>query len=201
MKCPLCGEEMNLVNGRPYCPRCDIFKKAYRSEWAKHRENVARLANEIKLRFPIVSIKRGLGAETSDWLDFPPEHKNEPDIQVWWKVHILSIEVTGSDKVKVPPSPIWILAKKLPVAQEALRKDKLYLFLAEYPNNSFILPVPLVTQHRFDTTTLDKSGVVEKYIEIPAEEALPRDFLFDIIKARLDGLAGPSSKESFNVYP
>lgn len=186
MNCPVCGELLQFdQHARRYvCPRCDFFKNPYRSEWKRHRDNVNKLLDEIKLRYPIVSFKMGLGATTGDWVDIPPERKNEADIEVWWRVHIISIEVTGSAKVKVPPESIWILAKKLPVAMGEINLGRDYIFYASYSSGDFVIPAQLVYKHNRDIKILSKAGS-ERYIEIPPSEALPGKELFTIIGDKL----------------
>lgn len=192
MNCPVCGTplEFNKKLQRVVCSKCAFFKLPYQNEWQRHSSNVKNLAEEIKSRFPIVSLKMGLGAESNKWVDIPPDKKNEPDIEVWWKVHILSIEVTGSAKRNVPPSDIWILAKKLHVAQESIVSHKEYLFYTKFNNNSFTIPVSLVEKYRSNITILDKYGSDERYIIIPHQEAKSREDLFATINDRLNNLVG-----------
>ena len=185
MRCPTCGSELKLVKGRWFCPRCDYYKPSYQSEWERHSQNVKALAGEIKTRFPQVSLTTGLGATSPDWLDIPPDKKNEPDIEVWLlRKHILSIEVTGSSKVLVPPEDIFVLPKKLTMGEQSLRQGIDYLFYTVYPNNTFTLTVPIVSDHRRD---IGPGGRLpgERYIKIPPERALPREEVFKHIQVIL----------------
>lgn len=183
--CPECGTELRFVKGRWICPRCDYYKLSYQHEWDRHHQNVKALAVEIKARFPQVSLSPGLGADSAEWIDIPPGKKNEPDIEVWLnRRHVLSIEVTGSDKVLVPPKNIHILRKKLPVAEESLHQGIDYLFYTVYPNNTFTLTVPIVRTHRWDIVSGGRLPG-EKYIKIPPERALPREELFRHIQVIL----------------
>lgn len=178
MSCPACGGELKLVKGWWGCPRCDYFKPSYQREWKRHSQNVKGLAEEIRVRFPQVSLTTGLGATSPEWLDIPPGKKNEPDIQVWLlRKHVLSIEVTGSDKALVPPEDIFILTKKLPLAEKSLQQGIDYLFYTVYPNNTFTLTVPIVRAHR---RNIGPGGRLpgERYIKIPPERALPRETVF-----------------------
>jgi len=170
------------------CPVHDVFKTIYKSEWPKHAQNVNSLIEEIKKRFPQVSLRTGLGAESDERIDIPPAKKNEPDIEVWLtRRHLISIEVTGSDKVLVPPGDIWILAKKLTVGKESIIQGIDYLFYLVYPNNSFTLTVDIVNEYR---RSVGPGGRLpgEKYIKIPAGRALPREEVFNYIRAKISPL-------------
>lgn len=183
--CPACGSELRLIKGRWCCPRCDYYKNPYQDRWEAHSRNVNSLAKEIKMRFPKVSLTTGLGATSPERLDIPPGNKNEPDIQVWLlRKHILSIEVTGSDKVSVPPKPIYILAKKLLRAEKSIQQGVDYLFHIVYPNNTFTLTVPIIGYYK---RNIIHSGRVEgeRYIKIPPEQALPSEEIFRRIQMLL----------------
>lgn len=142
--------------------------------------------NEIEVRWPHqVSLKPGLGATSAKRIDIPPGQKLEPDLEVWiLRKHVLSIEVTGSNKVLVPPSVIHILRKKLAVAEKSLCKGIDYLFYTVYPNNTFTLTVHIVRAHQHD---IGPGGRLpwEKYIKIPPEEALPREELLRHIQDKV----------------
>lgn len=182
MSCPTCGSKLELIKGRWSCPRCDYYKNPYQGEWERHSQNVKSLAKEIEVRFPQVSLTTGLGATSAERLDIPPRNKNEPDIEVWLlRKHVLSIEVTGSNKVRVPPENIHILRKKLPVAEKSLQQGIDYLFYTVYPNNTFTLTVPIVYYYRLNIVS---SGRVlgEYYIKIPPTQALSRKEVFRRIR-------------------
>lgn len=183
--CPECGTELRLVKGRWICPRCDYYKLSYQHEWDRHHQNVKALAVEIKNIFPQVSLSPGLGADSAEWIDIPPGKKNEPDIEVWLnRRHVLSIEVTGSGKVLVPPDPIFILPKKLAMGEKSLHQGIDYLFYTVYPNNTFTLTVPIV---RACKRNIGPGGRLpgEMFIKIPSERALPREELFRHIQVIL----------------
>ena len=187
INCPQCGSQLIFLKSknRWACPRCDYYKDAYESEWERHNQNVKALIDEIKARFPQVSLTTGLGATSSERIDIPPGKKNEADIEVWiHRKHSLSIEVTGSALALVPPKDIWILPKKLAVAEKSLRQGIDYLFYTVYPNNTFTLTVPIVRDHRGD---IGPGGRLpgERYIKIPPGQALPREELFNHIQEKL----------------
>jgi len=185
MNCSVCGSKLELIKGRWSCPRCDYYKEPYQDRWEAHSRNVNSLAKEIKVRFPKVSVTTGLGATSSERLDIPPDNKNEPDIEVWLlHRHVLSIEVTGSDKVSVPPKPIYVLAKKLLQAEKSLQQGIDYLFYVIYPNNSFTLTVPIVGYYRRNIV-LGGRVQGERYIKIPPEQALPGEEVFRRIQSIL----------------
>jgi len=174
-----------MVKGRWICPRCDYYKLSYQPEWDRHSLNTQALIDEIKRKFPQVSLKKGLGADSAEWIDIPPGTKNEPDIEVWiQRKHSLSIEVSGSAKVSVPPKDIHILRKKLAVAEKSVHQGIDYLFYMVYPNNTFTLTVPIVAAHRRDIVPGGRLPG-EKYIPIPPEQALPREEVFNHIQVIL----------------
>lgn len=186
MNCPQCGSELRIISQRWVCPRCDYYKGSYQHLWKRHGQKVNALVDEIKERFPQVSLKKGLGADSSQWIDIPPDTKNEPDIEVWWKFkHLISIEVTGSDAVMVPPNNIWIRPGKLTIAEKALHEGVNYLFLVVYPNNSLTLTVPIIAAYKWNIVSMLIRGRAESYIEIPHERALPRS---DLLKRIRDSL-------------
>lgn len=188
MNCPACGSELKVVEGRWVCPKCDYYKPSYQREWERHSRNVKALADEIKARFPQVSLTTGLGATSPEWLDIPPGKKNEPDIEVWLlRKHVLSIEVTGSGKALVPPEDIFILPKKLAMGEKSLHQGIDYLFYTVYPNNTFTLTVPIVSAHR---QNIGPGGRLpgERYIKIPPERALPHEEVFKHIQVILSPL-------------
>ena len=186
MRCPACGNLLQQRKGRWVCPRCDYFKEGYESMWRKHKENVELLVAELRRRFPELSLRKGLGADSDEWIDIPPANKNELDIEGWWKFrHLFSVEVTGSDKVRVPPEDIWIRPAKLRVAEDLSAKGLPCLFWTVYPNCTYTLTVGIVATHRRSLVERDFKGKHEVFIAIPWTAGLPASRLFKEIESVL----------------
>lgn len=199
INCPECGSQLRSVKGRWACPRCDYYKLSYQREWDRHSRNTRALIDEIQRRFPQVSLGKGLGADSAEWIDIPPGQKNEADIEVWiHRKHSLSIEVSGSAKVSVPPEDIHILRKKLAVAEKAIHEGVDYLFYMVFPNNTFTLTVPIVAAHRRNTVPGGRLPG-EKYIPIPSQQALPREEVFSRIEERFSLFYPQKTLEGMNV--
>lgn len=192
MKCYQCGSEMRQdpVTKRIVCPRCDYWKPSYEALWGKHKENVEHLEQQINQRFPEVSNSRGLGAGTEVWLDIPPDYKNEPDLKLWFKYNnFADIEVSGSDAVTLGPyTNIWLLPGKLDAAVTEEEKGHLYWFYMVYKNKTVVLTPDIVKPYKNNIIEPTIRGKRERYIAIPAKDALPKDILFEWISAELERL-------------
>lgn len=173
LTCPVCGAVLVFRRHRWNCPRCDYWKESYgEADWRRHSQNVSTLLKELRLRFPQVTWTTGLGAQTAERLDIPPDRKGEPDIKGWWmRKHFVSIEVSGTDSpnVEVPPDDIHIRPDKIAEAQSSQVPSFFYMV---YRNSA--VTVSLATAVKFKATQIRKQikGKTEVYSSIPASQAM-----------------------------
>lgn len=172
-------------------PDPEFWKKiSYSTLWKRHWEKVEALREKLIKRFPQLekSMKFGLGAITDEWLKIPPEEKGEPDITIYHEYKLVCyIEVSGSDKVKMP-KPIWIRPDKL---EHAKSKEEETWFYMEYPNEIRVLTKETVEQYEDNIKIVyirkNKRGrrVPEKYIEIPYHESCVEEKMFEWIEEQI----------------
>lgn len=100
---------------------------------------------------------------------------------------ICCIEVSGSDKVRMP-KPIWIRPYKL---EHAKSKEEETWFYMVYPNEIRVLTKQTVEKYEDNVVTVhikkNKHGrrVPEGYIEIPHHESLDEEEMFDWIAEQM----------------
>lgn len=163
------------------------FKGPYAPLWKRHAEKVNALYGELVKRFPDLekSIRVGLGANSSEHIKIPPYQKNEPDLDVYHEYKLLChIEVSGSDKVRVPPSAIWIRPGKIALGAEKEKQGEAYWFYMVYSNNTLVLRATDADAFSEDTVNVSPYGKREVYCEIPHAAAQPKDDLFKWIKSQ-----------------
>lgn len=186
LTCPVCGAVLVFRRHRWNCPRCDYWKESYGEEdWRRHSQNVNTLLKDLRLRFPQVTWTTGLGAQTAERLDIPPDRKGEPDIKGWWmRKHFVSIEVsgTGSPKVEVPPDDIYIRPDKIAEAQSTRVP---FFFYMVYQKST--IAVPLATAVKFKASQIRRQirGKTEVYSSIPASHAMTNTGFGEAIRSLL----------------
>lgn len=130
-------------------------------------------------------MKYGLGALTDKWLDTPPQKKGEPDIVMYIKQTnepFGAIEVSGSDKVKMPRT-LWVRPDKLKAAES---EEYPTWFWMVYTNMIRVISQAAVKRHEKEVINTSPYGVKEKYIEIPYAESEEPEALFKWIKGKLE---------------
>ncbi|MFH1650427.1 MAG: hypothetical protein ABIA93_07830 [Candidatus Woesearchaeota archaeon] len=178
----------------------DFWKKAGYNEayWAKHKANVDDVINRIKEKFPQLEgcFKKGLGADTSEYLKFKPNDKSEADIKVHKPsyVPLCDIEVTGSDRiVPGPTSPLWVLKSKWDYAKKSELPYWVVLIYPKSQERMFVVNEAIISKYeknlvhpRIKIDSKTGAKIPETYIEIPASDALTMEGLFSFIQEELD---------------
>lgn len=180
-------------------PDPEFWKKlSYSTLWKRHWEKVEVLREKLIKRFPQLenAMRFGLGSITDKWLKIPPEEKGEPDFMIYHEYKIVcNIEVSGSDKVKMPNS-IWIRPDKL---EHAKSKEEETWFYMVYPNEIRVLTKEIVEHYKDNIITAyikwNKNGrkVPEKYISVLYEDSLDEEKMFEWISEQI----GQKKKEYF----
>lgn len=166
----------------------EFFKGPYASLWRRHAQKTKALCAELVDLFPPLEggIRIGLGADTDKWIKVPPHEKNEADIEVFADYKLVChIEVTGSDKVRVPPADIWIRPGKIDLAVEREDEGQPYWFYLVYPNKIWTLQASDAAPYRNKVKHVSPYGKPERYVVIPSTAAKPKKALFDWIAGRL----------------
>lgn len=169
-------------------PDPEWFKRPYSPLWKKHAENVKALYDELLKRFPKLknAIKVGLGALSDELLKMPPEHKNEPDLTLFHKYKVIChIEISGSEKVRVPPSDIWIRPGKITLGLDKEKQGEPYWFYMVYPNNTMVLRASEAESYLIKTVSVSPYGKKEVYCQIPYTVAHPKEYLFRWIEKEI----------------
>jgi hypothetical protein len=163
----------------------EYWKRDYHPLWKPHMEKVKALKERLKSEFgDAITIDTGLGANSNEWLKMPPAEKAGPDLTLYHEYKVLCrVEVSGSEKVNVPPQNIWIRPDKYEVAKN---KSEKYWFWMVYPNATWILDAEAIEPHKDNVITVAPYGKPEKYIEIPPSAAYPADALFEWISAEIE---------------
>lgn len=166
-------------------PDPEWFKGPYAPLWKQHKAKVDALREELIKRFPSLkeSIRVGLGADSEELIKIPPYQKDEPDLDIYHQYKLLChIEVSGSDKVRVPPSDVWIRPGKITLGAERERKGEPYWFYMVYPNNIVVLRASDAEAFISDRVNVSPYGKREVYCEIPCTATDPKETLFKWIK-------------------
>ncbi len=169
-------------------PDPEWFKGPYAHLWESHAEKVKALYDELVERFPDLadSIRVGLGADSSELIKIPPHQKDEPDLDVYYEYKLLCyIEVSGSEKVSVPPSDIWIRPGKITLGIEKEKLGEPYWFYMVYPNNIWVLRATDAEPYLKNTLEVSPYGKREVYSEIPRTAAQPKGALFEWIEEQI----------------
>jgi hypothetical protein len=166
------------------------WKPDYSGGWAGHKKNVETLASKLKQEFPKVSLKYGFGATSEELLEIPQEQKDEPDIYIYHNYNMIcSIEVSGSERGKVPPYAIWVRPGKYNYAKNKLPSKTWFYMIYPMTKSIFVLDVDDITpfekqvEEKFLSTT--GYGKKELYIEIPYKNANPESVMWDWIRNEL----------------
>ncbi len=171
-------------------PDPEWFKGPYAHLWKQHAEKVKALVDELVSRFPSIkdSIRVGLGADSDRLVKVPPHQRDEPDLEIFHEYNLLChIEVSGSDRVSVPPSDIWIRPGKIDLATEKEGQGQPCWFYMVYRNNAVWVIRPSDTQpYRDRIKHVAPYGKRETYVEIPYAAAHPKDYMFDWIEERIE---------------
>jgi len=172
-------------------PDPEFWKKlSYSTLWKRHWEKVEALREKLIKRFPKLenAMRFGLGAITDKWLKIPPDEKGEPDIMIYCEYKLLCyIEVSGSDKVRMPNS-IWIRPDKL---EHAKSKEEETWFYMVYPNEIRVLKKGQAERYENSiiTVTIKKNEhgrrVPEQYIELPYDESSDEEEIFEWIEQQI----------------
>lgn len=162
----------------------EYWKPDYQPLWKSHMEKVNALKELLSDKFgAALTIDTGLGANTNEWLKMPPPEKAGPDLTLYHEYKVLChVEVSGSEKAKVPPQDIWVRPDKYEVAKS---KSEKYWFWMVYPNATWVLDAEAIEPHKDNVITVAPYGKREKYIEIPFSAAYPVDALFEWISTEL----------------
>ncbi len=169
-------------------PDPEWFKRPYSPLWKQHADKVKALYDELIKRFPSLekSIRIGLGADSSELIKIPPHQKDEPDLDVYHKYKLLChIEISGSEKVRVPPGDIWIRPGKIALGVEKEKQGEPYWFWMVYPNNTAVIRATDAWAFDEDTVTVAPYGKREVYCKIPCSAAQPKDDLFKWIEKQI----------------
>ena len=166
-------------------PDPEWFKRPYSPLWKQHAGKVKALYDELIERFPNLekSIHIGLGADSSELIKIPPHQKDEPDLDVYHKYKLLChIEISGSEKVRVPPSDIWIRPGKITLGVEKEKQGEPYWFWMFYPKNICVLRATEAEPYLTNTITFSPYGKREVYSKIPHTASQSKDNLFKWIE-------------------
>ena len=166
-------------------PDPEWFKGPYAHLWKPHADKVNALHDELVKHFPSLkkSIRPGLGANSAELIKIPPYQKDEPDLDVYYKYKLLChIEVSGSEKVRVPPSDIWIRPGKIALGLEIEKNGEPYWFYMVYPNNTFVFRATQAEFFLDKKVTVSPYGKKEVYCEIPHTVTETKDNLFKWIE-------------------
>lgn len=169
-------------------PDPEWFKGPYAHLWKPHAEKVKALYDELVECFPDLanSIRVGLGADSNELIKIPPHQRDEPDLDVYHKYKLLCrIEISGSDKVRAPPSDIWIRPGKITLGVEKEKQGEPYWFYMVYPNNVCVIRATEAEPYKTNTVTVSPYGKREVYSQIPHSVTQPKEVLFKWIKGQI----------------
>jgi hypothetical protein len=168
----------------------DPYKPIYEPLWKQHSEKVKVLAGSITSRYPILKdgVVFGFGAATDKYLDSKPREKNEPDINLRYNGKLLcSIEVSGTDKVAVPPGDIWLRPGKIGLSINKEVEGFPYWFWMKYKNKVYVLRAGELKGVKLTVEMMKLyKNVPERYARIPLLYAHPESYLFEW----MDGILG-----------
>lgn len=176
------------------CQKCRFFfknywKDKYGTEWKAGKSRVEHVLEVLKKRFPNLTIEPTEYALSEEYIPPDQKHKkHEPNIIVSDKDFIVcDIEVTGSDIEMTPSKDIFILRGKFLMAQKRKRNEDIDTwFYTVYRNSEYVLDLDLI--EKFDADKAHEKylkDVPEWYIQIPCDQAYPKEKLFKWIKKRI----------------
>lgn len=150
----------------------NYWKYDYSAGWAGHKKNVQALASKLMTRFPQISLSYGYGATSDEFIDGSQPKRDEPDIYINnASEQVCTVEVSGSDKVRVPPNAIWVRLGKYEYAKKKLPAKSWFFMVYPLTSSIFLLDVADIQpyENKVLTKKLSTTGYQkpEKYIEIP----------------------------------
>lgn len=176
------------------CNQCGSFfrnfwKDKYSTEWKPGKSRVKHVLEVLTKRFPTLTLEPTKYALSEDYIPPSEKHKkHEPNIIIKRQGSIIcDIEVTGSNIDMNPPNDIFILRGKFLMAQNRKReKDIETWFYTVYNNSEYVLDLDLIEKFDSGKAVMKRfKGSPEWYIEIPCDQAYPKEKLFEWIEKHL----------------
>lgn len=164
------------------------WKDVYEGTWERGSDRVEYVEDQLRTRFPKLTIKRGYGAIERGRIPEVPHEMHEANLRLLHKsLTIVDIEVSGSDiKMKPPYGTIWILQGKYKKAIERKRRENIETwFFMVYIRNDYVLDIGLVKKFKDNVWIECPHGPPEPYIHIPCKEAYPKEKLFKWIAKQI----------------
>ncbi|HKT22838.1 MAG TPA: hypothetical protein VJR06_09565 [Nitrososphaerales archaeon] len=151
------------------------YQDTYAYKWANHADTVKWLAGKFAdMGFEVWF---GYGARDAGKMVSKNGDPNEPDIFVAWKGEKLAgIEVTGSERARVPPGDIYVRKSKL---DHAMKSDIPVWFYMVYQRH-YVLRTDDVWPYREHTTKVGQDR--DPYVVVPCTVGKPIGALFDWLK-------------------
>lgn len=161
--------------------------KFYAPIKAKAAKDCKETLRDLETWFPNyeVGFKLGYHADSDKLVLEHTEHeKGEPDIFVLWKKHIVcAVEVTGSDKVKMP-ALVWIAKHKMEYATAAKFPVAFALY---YLGSRHFVPAGTVGQESGEAETKTIGGFSEYYHVMQPQHLSKYEELEEWVKIQIVG--------------
>lgn len=125
-----------------------------------------------------LGVEYGHGADERGVIPMSNHTPNEPDLFIkLFGVIIGAVEVSGSDKARVPPNDMLVRLGKL---EHAMASDYQTWFLMVYPRRTVVLTSSDAFYCRNNTTKIE--GDRDLYVRVPYSMARPVGELFDWLR-------------------
>lgn len=156
------------------------YKEVYGAKWPAHKLTCEQLVKVIEAMKGSPVCGLGFGATDAAMIEGDSDDANEPDIFVNVDREIVcAIEVTGSDKAKVPPGDIYIRKGKFDHAWSS--KFPVWFYVV-YPRSrsTFALLPDDIYPYRENLTKVKAD--VDPYIQVPVSAARASGDMIEWIK-------------------